>query len=207
MIDLYSGTPGSGKSLHMAEFCYYALKKGKPVIGTFYINEEITKKLKGKYTYVNIYDLDPVNLTKYAYRYQRNHKKKNPEGSMILMIDEAQRIFNSREWNGKGRNEWITFFAEHRHLGYDIILVSQMDRMLDRQIRGLIEYEYIHRKVANFGIFGQLVKLLFMGDMFVWVKNWYPMKERIDANFYRGTKKFYNFYDSYQLFAKTHGAE
>ena len=202
MIDLYSGTPGSGKSLHMAEFCYYALKLGKPVIGTFYINEEITKNLKGKYTYVNIYDLKPENLIKYAYRYQRNHKHKNPEGTMLLMIDEAQRIFNSREYRGEGRNEWITFFAEHRHLGYDIILVSQMDRMLDRQIRGLVEYEYIHRKVANFGIFGKIVKLLFWGDMFVWVKYWYPMKERIDSNFYRGTKKFYSFYDSYQLFRK-----
>ena len=45
MIYLYSGTPGSGKSLHTASVIYWTLKRGVPVIANFAIN---TGKIKGK---------------------------------------------------------------------------------------------------------------------------------------------------------------
>ena len=40
-------------------------------------------------------------------------------------------------------------FSQHRKLGYRVILIAQFDRMLDRQIRSVLEYEYIHRKVRT----------------------------------------------------------
>lgn len=97
------------------------------------------------------------------------------------------------------------FFAEHRHLGYDIILISQNDRMLDRQIRSLIEYNYIHRKVSQFGICGKILGLI-MGQ-FVFVRVWYPLKEKISAEFFRGDRKLYNFYDSFEDFNSTEDGE
>lgn len=199
MITLYSGTPGSGKSLNCASKVRASLKWYRPVIGTFHINKEcLYKNSKYEYTYVNIYDLKPSFLVDYA---RKNlPKKKNPEGSFLLVIDEAQRIFNSRNWNASDRNEWITFFAEHRHLGFDIILVSQNDRMLDRQIRSLIEYEVIHRKMSQFGLLGKIMSL-FSGQ-FVVVTVWYPLKERICGEFFRGEKKLYNFYDSFEDFSE-----
>lgn len=200
MISLYSGTPGSGKSLNAAAKVRASLKWYRPVIGTFHINKEcLYKNSKFDYTYINIYDLQPKFLVDYA---RKNlPKKKNPEGSFLLVIDEAQRIFNSRSWNEGNRNEWITFFAEHRHLGYDIILISQNDRMLDRQIRALIEYNVIHRKMSQFGIIGKIFSL-FTGQ-FVVVETWYPLKEKISATFFRGEKRLYNFYDSFEDFSQT----
>lgn len=198
MISLYSGTPGSGKSLNAAAKVRASLKWYRPVIGTFHINTEcLYKNSKYEYTYVNIYDLKPSFLVEYAKK--NRPKKANPEGSFLLVIDEAQRIFNSRTWNEGNRNEWITFFAEHRHLGYDIILISQNDRMLDRQIRALIEYNVIHRKMSAFGILGKFFSL-FSGQ-FVVIETWYPLKEKISASFFRGDKKLYNFYDSFEDFA------
>ena len=125
MITLYSGTPGSGKSLNGAAKVRSWLKWYGPVIGTFHINKEcLYKNSKYEYTYVNIYDLKPQFLVEFARK--NRPKKKNPEGSFLLIIDESQRIFNSRAWNAKDRNDWITFFAEHRHLGFDIILISHL---------------------------------------------------------------------------------
>lgn len=198
MITLYSGTPGSGKSLNAAAKVRASLKWYRPVIGTFHINKDcLYKNSKYEYTYVNIYDLEPSFLVEYA---KKNlPKKSNPEGSFLLVIDEAQRIFNSRSWNEKNRNDWITFFAEHRHLGYDIILISQNDRMLDRQIRSLIEYNVMHRKLSQFGFLGKLFSL-FSGQ-FVVIETWYPLKEKISASFFRGEKKLYNFYDSFEDFS------
>ena len=197
MIALYSGTPGSGKSLHCAEKIRSHLKFYTDVIGTFHINEKcLFKNSKYHYTYVNIYSLTPSFLVAYA----RNHQlKKGVEGSFLLVIDEAQRLFNSRTWNNKDRNDWITFFAEHRHLGFDIILVSQNDRMLDRQIRALIEYEFVHRKITQFGIKGKLLSIL-VGN-FCYIKMWYPLKEKIDSNFFRADKRLFDFYDSFEDFS------
>lgn len=200
MISLYSGTPGSGKSLDAAAKVRASLKWYRPVIGTFHINKDcLYKNSKYEYTYVNIYNLKPEFLVKYAKEHMP--AKRNPEGSFLLVIDEAQRIFNSRDWNSQDRMGWITFFAEHRHLGFDIILISQNDRMLDRQIRALIEYNYIHRKLSAFGILGKIFSI-FSGQ-FVVVRQWYPLKERIDGSFFRGEKKLYDFYDSFEDFGCT----
>lgn len=204
MIKLYIGTPGSGKSLHAAMNVRADLKYRRPVIGTFHINEKaLFKNSKYHYIYKSIYELDPKFLVDYS---KKNlPKKSNPEGSFLLVIDECQRIFNPREWGRKDRTEWITFFAEHRHLGWDIILITQNDRMLDRQIRSLIEYTYIHRKVSQFGLAGKILGLI-MGQ-FVFVEMWYPLKEKISAEFFRGDRKLYSFYDSFEDFSSTEVGE
>ena len=124
-----------------------------------------------------------------------------------MVIDECQRIFNARDWGQKGRGEWLTFFTLHRHLGYDIVLIAQFDRMLDRQIRSLIEYEYIHRKVSNFGWKGKLLSCFALGNLFVTVKVWYPMKEKVGSEFFRAKKMYYGLYDTFATFDSPAQAE
>ena len=202
MIELYSGTPGSGKSLHLARKVRDSLKFSCPVIGTFHINSDMLwKNSKYPYTYINIYDLTPKFLLDYYQENKDKFLKKNIEGSFLLVIDECQRIFNSRTWQEtKNRNDWITFFAEHRHFGFNVILVSQMDIMIDRQIRGLLEYNYLHRKVDNFGLGGKLMSI-FIGNFCV-VKTWYAIKGfNLGSEFIRGNKKLYNFYNTFEDFA------
>ena len=82
------------------------------------------------------------------------------EDQILLVIDESQLIFNARDWQKAGREKWLSFFSQHRKYGYHIILVAQFDRMIDRQIRSLIEYEYVHRKVGNYGIKGRALHRL-----------------------------------------------
>ena len=112
-------------------------------------------------------------------------------------------MFNARDWNKADRSGWNKFFQVHRHLGYDVILIAQFDRMIDRQIRSLIEYEYIHRKVTNMGWRGILLSLLmFSPKLFVSVKVWYPMKEKVGSEFFKAKKKYYRLYDTYLSFEK-----
>lgn len=202
MIELYSGTPGSGKSLHLARKVRDCLKFSCPVIGTFHINKQMLwKNSPYPYTYINIYDLTPQFLLDY-YENNKRYLKKGVEGSFLLVIDECQRIFNSRTWQeNNNRNDWITFFAEHRHFGFNVILVSQMDRMIDRQIRGLLEYNYLHRKVDSMGFAGKIMSF-FIGNFCV-VKTWYAIKGyNLGSEFIRGNKKLYNFYDTFEDFAR-----
>ena len=145
MISLYSGTPGSGKSVHAAKEIAIRLRRENAVVlGNFYFNTKAVKKGKGTYLYVPNHRLDPDRLLKFSRRLSRHLGRRLREGEVRIYIDEAQLLFNSREYASTSRRAWLSFFSQHRHYGFDIILMAQFDRMLDRQIRGLIEYEHVH---------------------------------------------------------------
>lgn len=196
MIRLYSGTPGSGKSLHNARDVINRSRMGKPVIGNF--PADLARFKKANYTYVPNYELNPDFLINYSRKFFQGKKIK--EGAILLVIDECQLLFNSRDWQQKGRNEWLSFFSQHRKYGYDVTLIAQFDRMIDRQIRGLIEYEFIHRKLSNYGFGGKIMSLLFGGNTFVSVEMWYPLKLKISSDFIHARKYYYSIYDTFGTF-------
>lgn len=198
MIYLYSGTPGSGKSLHQAKDIYYWLRRGNTCIANFDVDLNKIPKCKGNFIYLDNEYLTPENLIKFSKVYFHDHRF--AEGKLRVYIDECQLLFNAREWQISGRKEWLSFFTQHRKYGYDIFLVAQFDRMVDRQIRSLIEYEVIHRKASNFGTVGLLAGILAGGNLFVAVTMWYPLHERIDSSFFKANKKYYQLYDTFNTF-------
>ena len=72
--------------------------------------------------------------------------------------------------------------------------------MIDRQIRGLIEYEFIHRKLSNYGFGGKIMSLLFGGNTFVSVEMWYPLRLKISSDFIHARKYYYSIYDTFGTF-------
>lgn len=205
MIYLYSGTPGSGKSLHTASVMANWLRSGKPCISNFEFRDDLVRekyKKCGNYLFCDNADMTPEFLIRCSKWHFRTHPEqaKKPEDRILLVIDEAQLVFNCREWDGAGRKEWMSFFTQHRKLGYRVILIAQFDRMLDRQIRSLLEYEYKHRKVSNFGLQGKLLSLWCGGNMYVMVKVWYPLKEKIGSETFVGRPGIYRLYNTYKEF-------
>lgn len=194
MISLYSGTPGSGKSLDVARLIYYRVRIGKTVVANFPVDtDRIPGKNKGEFVYLDNEELTPAWLIKYSMQ------KPRKEGEILLIIDEAQILFNTREWGKSDRKTWNTFFTQHRKLGYEIIMVSQFDQMLDKQIRALFEYEYIHRKITNYGWRGWLLAPL-LGS-FIKVQYWYPVRERVGSECFRFNKRWASIYDTNRMFS------
>lgn len=201
MIELYSGTPGSGKSLHMAKEIRTRLRTHKRfIIGNFYVNVKNVPKRKGDYIFVSNDRLTPDRLLEFSRRLSKHLGRRLKEGEILLIIDEAQLLFNAREWQNISRSGWLSFFSQHRHYGYNIILAAQYDRMLDRQVRCLLEYEVIHRKVNRFGNMGVILGLFTKGNLFIAIRKWYPIKEKVDAEFFIGTHRLFDIYDSYNHF-------
>lgn len=179
-IELYTGFVGSGKSFHAVR--RGTLKADAPygkgeVVANFPIKPK--KKLfarwrkekfnKPRWTFVDNDQLTPEYLVKYSYDWQkRNNRDDVPEGQFLLIIDECGILFNSRDWNVKGelRKEWIKFFTQSRKLGYDCVLIVQDNRMLDRQIRSLAEYEVQHKKMNGWGLLSLLPITIFAGVKF-----------------------------------------
>lgn len=223
MIYFYSGTPGSGKSLRVAkDIVAKLLIKKQNVITNMVVDYDyiVTSNFKvklnnllkllgfkkqfntrkkgvGEIIYLPNDKMTPSFLFEYAYK---NHQKAK-EGQTLLVMDEAQMMFGptvvklKTQENKEYRVQWLDFFTQHRHLGYNIVMISQFDRLIDAQIRCLFEYNYIHRKVNNFGL-GWILSVFRM-SLFVSAEYWYGVKEKTGVSFFTYRKKYSRIYNSY----------
>lgn len=160
-------------------------------------------KSYGQYMYLSNTDFS----VEYLYDYASKHHVKGKEGQTLIVIDEAQMLFNpsvvklKRQEDADYRVNWLEFLTQHRRLGFNIILVSQFDRLIDAQIRCLFEYNNIHRKINNFGI-GWIFSILGI-SLFISVQYWYGINQRMGSEFFTYKKKYARIYDSYEFQQKT----
>lgn len=202
-IDLYSGTPGSGKSLHLARDIFDICngKKDKQVVCNFDVDTSNFKH-PDRFHYVPneklnaelLITLGIVNIKTFGGVYN------DIQNSTLLIIDECQLLFNARSWNEGGRAEWIKFFTQHRKLGYRVILVAQFDQMIDKQIRSLIENEYIHRKMSSMNFLAFFIKWLVRNDLFLVIENFYPLKLKTGQEFLVAKKRYTSIYNTCIIF-------
>lgn len=204
MITAFTGVPGGGKSLHAAQEIKDAIeKKGIPVIANFDVNRPLLgrtwlrRKEMGEFVSKMNTDITPDYLVEFS----EAHYGEKPfsENGILLVIDEAQLMFNARTWNDKARNDWVYFFTNSRHFGYRVILICQFLEMLDKQIRSVIEIEVKHRNMANFGLAGRIISLAVGGKMFVCVTYYCGLSQRVGVQYVFGRRHLYKFYDSYDV--------
>ena len=205
MVSLYTGTPGSGKSVHAAQDVISWLRRGKGLIANYPINEEAVGKCKSHAIYWDNAELTVGRLVQYAYE----HHQIGKEHQTLVIVDEAQVKFNCRDLQRKDRQDWVNLFTQHRKLGFDFILITQFDRMLDRQIRAMTESEWKHRKLNNYGKGGFLLSLFTgMSTWFICIEYWYGgNKLKLGQKVFRYKKRYGKISDSYRLFADLGGSE
>lgn len=195
-ISLYTGSPGSGKSLHCTEMIINALEKGTNVISNYNID---FCKIDAKEETIFMHLTDEQITVDFLVDFALENHTKGIEGQTLVVIDEAQLKFNSRAWQDKSRVKWNKFFTVHRHLGFELILATQKDSFLDSQLRGLIEYEFLHKNLKK----SKLNDIFpFMPNWFICIKYWYHSKMKIGASYFFLKNKVIQCYDSYIMFDK-----
>jgi zona occludens toxin len=212
VMNCFSGTPGSGKSLHLARECMDYLRVGKNVICNFAcytkvldrernsIMGKIFRRFKkyGVYIFKSNKEINVRWLVSYAFKYH----KYGIENQTLIAIDECQILFNSRDWNDEYRKLWCLFFAQHRKLGFNIIMVTQSMRSIDKQIRSNFENEIVHRNINQYKFLWLLPK-----KTFVAVTRWIGIREKVSHEFFTYSEKCGNFYDSYATLGAFDGIE
>ena len=198
MISVYTGTPGSGKSYMATRAAYEWIVRlhPRPVIANYRLS--FPDKYAGYFHYRSNADLTVDYLESFADEYFSTHEFH--ESQILLIQDEIQITANSRTWSDRDRLRWIEFYSQHRHLGYEIIMIAQSTNMVDRQFRALFEYEVNHRKLSNFGIVGRLLSLVAFGRVYTQVTTYYGLKERIGVRFFVPRSKIFRLYDSFTIF-------
>lgn len=201
MIYLYSGTPGSGKSYHATKRIYEALHRPRPKLVV--CNYDLSHEMKNYeyFKYLPNHRMTPKVLEVIANWWWSTHDFH--EDGILLVIDEAQLLFNSRDWSRSDRMGFLEFMSQHRHMGYEIVLIAQSDKMIDRQFRALIEFETVHRKLANFGIGGMLMSMVAFGKVHGAITRYYGLRERLGVEWFVPRKRVLRLYDSYSTFRRT----
>lgn len=116
MIIAYTGMPGSGKTYALVHRAHKAMLQGRTVFANF--------PLKGTY------QISLDDICNYQF----------PEDCLVL-IDEAGRWFNSRQWKDLP-SEVFDLFTMHRHVQMDLFIAVQSFARIDKSLREVVELVY-----------------------------------------------------------------
>lgn len=197
MLYVYTGVPGSGKSLHAANDVRFALNHGRPVIANFELGADAPVKDRSLYHYVSNDQLSVSYITEFCDAYWADPEHKFREDFVLLVLDEVQILWNSRRWSEKGRMEWLELWSQSRKYGLKVIMIAQSAKMIDNQFRQLVDTEINHRKVSSFGTLGFLISLPFRDRLFLRVSSLFQSGIRLGSEWSIGSKKDMQMYDSY----------
>jgi len=140
-IRLITGVPGAGKTYYIVNHILenYCQKFGD------------TYELKSDYLLITNVDelmLDTVSLDDaikdcesledfFSVVFQEKISRKYEDKKIIYIIDECQKYFHRRYY----QRPVFEFFEYHRHMGFDIFLLSQNANLISKDIIGLSEIE------------------------------------------------------------------
>lgn len=183
---VYSGVPGSGKTYHAVRDMRF---NRAPVI---------TNVNVAGLPNVAVLPLDQITpelLMAYSVHYFASNKYR--ENTLLLVIDEAQLLFNSRSWNDDNRMDWLAFLSQHRKYGYRCIFISQDIAMIDKQFRCLCEFDCRHTAASSISLFTRALSLLGMRCTCAKYYN-FDSDILIYRDIYRISKSTYRYYNTSQ---------
>lgn len=207
-IDIYTGVPGSGKSLHAAADIREALnaaRRVQPVIANFRLSPDAPVAHPENFRYIPNEEMSAGKLVDFACEFWDSGVARFREDYILLYIDECQLLFNSRRWSDKSRMAYLEFLSQSRKFGYRVVLIAQGAKMVDNQFRMLIDVEHNHRRVSSMGIVGALASLPFRGRLFMVVRKMYQGNERLGMSLRTFHRKDGAMYDSYATFVRQDG--
>jgi zona occludens toxin len=150
MIMFYEGVPGSGKSYDAIVKIVANLKKGRKV----YTNIDGVENVKCKEMIKCMTGLDDFDIDEKLIILQREdvfHFWDFVTPGSFIVIDEAQKFFNSRDWQKEENRKCADWCSTHRHEGYDALFLTQKIEKVDTQVRTLTEWTYRYKKVNFLG--------------------------------------------------------
>lgn len=135
MLYLYTGVPGAGKTLYAVS----NLVKRKDFKDRPIFVDGIKDLDHDKINYFDIPEGESI----------QTWPKWAPPGA-IIVVDECQRIFRPRP-SGSKVPDYVAELETHRHRGLDFILITQHPRLIDINLRELIEH-HTHLGKTNLGL-------------------------------------------------------
>jgi zona occludens toxin (predicted ATPase) len=165
MIIIYDGKPGSGKS-------YDAVRK---ILSNLKIRRRVVTNIDGLdkpdcQEMIKYYcDMDDAEIQDFLLHLTKDdvfHFWDFVQVGDLIVIDEAQKFFNSRDWQKSNNRAFGDWASEHRHNGNDLIIVTQKRTRIDSAVRDLADFTYSYLKINMFGklITQKYRRFVYQGD-------------------------------------------
>jgi len=150
MIIGFAGTPGSGKTYEAVKKITDNLMKGRVVYTNIdgMSDPECLEMIK---CYCELSDLAITRQLHFLEEDQLADFWMHIQPGCLVVLDEVQKVFSSREWQSAKNNQFASWASTHRHNGFDVVLISQNVERIDSAVRSLLEWTYVFRKVNFFG--------------------------------------------------------
>lgn len=198
MIYAICGTPGSFKSCYAVEnFVLPALRKGRKVFTNI---EGLSPTHIATY-----YDLDPIEVESNlqilgrvydddgSWHEDRDKIRRFYEDlpiNALVIIDEAQNYFSSRDFKEGFSADLIPWLTKHRHLGNDVVWITQNIESVDITFRRNTHLTYALRRAENLGLKNSAFNYIFdRADL---------DRRHLARKMYRPDPTIFKLYSSYQ---------
>jgi zona occludens toxin (predicted ATPase) len=176
MLSIVTGTPGAGKTLRAIQLILERLEKNKNL-------KEGEEPFK---IYTNIEGINIPGLL------PAPDDWRECESPALWVIDEAQYMFPATGARGLDQNPIISEIATHRHLGIDLMLITQHPGLISSHVRKFVgRHEHLDRR------FGSRMVTLYMADNLMNVDSGLKSNEH---DTWSHPKKLFQYYKS----ASTH---
>jgi zona occludens toxin (predicted ATPase) len=150
MIIGFAGTPGSGKTYEAVQKILDNLQWGRVVYTNIDgISDPLCLEMIK--SYCGLSDLALKKQLHVLADEQLADFWMHIQPGSLVVIDEVQKVFSSREWQTTKNNAFASWASTHRHNGFDVVLISQAVERIDSAVRALLEWTYVFRKVNFFG--------------------------------------------------------
>ncbi|MDO8447547.1 MAG: zonular occludens toxin domain-containing protein [Rhodoferax sp.] len=184
MLTLITGTPGAGKSL------YAVWNFARPVPGSVVEQSDQSLPAVNRVLYSNIKDLLVEHIKIDADALNTWHEWAKP--GAVILYDEVQEVWRARAFGSKVP-ECIMALETHRHLGVDIVLVTQHPMLIDPNIRRLVN-QHLHLR--------RITKTVAMCYEWDHCENPGNTRTCVASKVFMHPKKAYSLYKSAQLHTK-----
>jgi zona occludens toxin (predicted ATPase) len=149
MIIAHSGVPGSAKTYLSVSRVIDNLKRGRKVYSNIdgFDDENCREMIR------NLAGIDDVTLAEKLIFL--NEKDLNEvwrfQDPALFVLDELQNYWSNRDWITTGNKMFNKWASVHRHLGQDLIVISQSIEGIDAQVRRMLGWTYDCQKIDFFG--------------------------------------------------------
>ena len=172
MIYAVCGSPGSYKSVHVLEkYIIPALKKGRQV----YTNIENISAIH----IATYFDLSPIDVDSNLHILGRVYLEdgtwkedidqvrkfyEHVPNNALIVIDEAQNYYSSRDFKEQYSKDVINYLTRHRHFGHDVIYITQAIESVDITFRRNTQITYLLKRAEHVGL--KTLAIIYVYDRF-----------------------------------------
>lgn len=203
MLNVVTGKLGSGKSLYSISLAWRYFSQGRKVCANFSIDFSSRYQTK-KIVKQSIHVLPDLPTAQDLIDLGIGGETEHDAG--LIIIDEAARWLNSRDWGDKGRKDLIDWLLHSRKLGWDVVLIVQTHEMLDKQVRaGLMEYHTVCRRMDRIKVAGIKLPHIHLATTYYGIKTESSNSPpKADKLWYR-PKEWGVYYDTRAVFKQSNG--